>query len=254
MREALEIALPEVKLLFHVKQGNAKLTERDAMFHVKRAEKVWTNLLIAGGRAPRKEWLQNVAADKTVYCADKGAIYALAAGISPTLVVGDCDSTSKAVYDKAQCLGAKLEIHQPAKDDTDLQLLLARMPEGDLLATGIWGGRFDHLFSNVYSLLAFKEQRHCQVILADEQEFMVLLTENESWEIELHAVENVQALSLLPLSGTSTVSIKGVRWPLDKAKLEQQNPYAISNEALEKSISCTCHEGKIGLYIHWQTK
>lgn len=252
MSEALKITLPEAELLFHVKQGNAKLTEREALFHVKQAEMVLTNLLIAGGRAPGNEWLRTVAANKEVFCADKGASYAIAEGISPTLVVGDCDSTSKAVYDKAQGLGAKLDIHPPAKDDTDLQLLLARLPKGNVIATGIWGGRFDHLFSNVYSLLAFKEKNQCQVILADEQELMVLLTENESLAMELHAVEKVHAISLLPLCTTSTVSIKGVRWPLDKAQLCQHNPYAISNEALEKSIGCTCHAGMIGLYIHWK--
>ena len=34
----------------------------------------------------------------SVYCADKGVDYALAAGLSPSLVVGDCDSSSPAFY------------------------------------------------------------------------------------------------------------------------------------------------------------
>ena len=240
----------EVKM-FHVKRDNTEVAESDMVFHVKQAEVVPINLLLAGGRAPAKAWLESLQGKYAVYCADKGASYALLAGLSPALVVGDCDSTSEQIYEQAQSLGARLDIHPPAKDDTDLQLLLAQLPHGNLVATGIWGGRFDHLFSNVYSLLAFKEQRHCNVVLADHEEMMVLLTANESVELSFCTPEKVQAISLLPLSAQSNVSIAGVCWPLKQEELTQNRPYAISNELIEKSISCSCQSGKIGLYIHW---
>ena len=139
----------------------------------------------------------------------------------------------------------------PAKDDTDLQLLLHNLPEGDILASGIWGGRFDHLYSNVYTLLGVKKQCGCQVILADDKEFMLLLTEGESAELKLQAA--AEAVSLLPLSESTTVDFTGVRWPLQQATLRQLYPYAISNEVLEgaEKIRCTCHSGALGLYIRW---
>ena len=90
--------------------------------------------------------------------------------------------------------------------------MLHNLPEGDILASGIWGGRFDHLYSNVYTLLGVKKQRDCRVILADDKEFMLLLTECESVELKLQAV--AEAVSVLPLSDSTTVDFTGVRWPL----------------------------------------
>ena len=133
-----------------------------------------------------------------------------------------------------------------------LQLLLKSMPSGSLLATGIWGGRFDHLFSNVYTLLGVKQQRGGVVLLADEQELMLLLEADEDVELELHA--EVEAVSLLPLSAETCVDFSGVHWPLKNAALKQLYPYAISNVPSGKDarLHCSCHAGAVGLYIRWQ--
>ena len=167
----------------------------------------------------------------------------------PAELFGDCDSSSQAVYRQARATGTAVHSFNPAKDDTDLQLLLHNLPEGDILASGIWGGRFDHLYSNVYTLLGVKKQRDCRVILADDKEFMLLLTECVSVELKLQAV--AEAVSML--SDSTTVDFTGVRWPLQQATLRQLYPYAISNEVLEgaEKICCTCHSGALGLYIRW---
>ena len=257
MSHEFGIVLPNATIMFHVKHDEAN-TEATAcvpkskapMFHVKHPE---LSLLIAGGREPASEWLKKTAQANVsaVYCADKGVKCALEAQLVPKLVVGDCDSSSPALYKRAEELGAKLEIHPPAKDDTDLQLLLQGLSPTPLLVSGIWGGRFDHLFSNVYSLLHFKKQHNTQVIMADEHELMVLLQGEESVTLKLEHPEQAQALSLLPLSASVLVSLWGVRWPLSKAELTQDRPYAISNEVSDNTIKCTCHAGYLGLYIHW---
>lgn len=125
------------------------------MFHVKH-HAADTLLVVAGGRGPKTEWLHSVSSDKKIYCADRGAEYCLAAGCVPAELFGDCDSSSQAVYRQARAAGTAVHSFNPAKDDTDLQLLLHNLPEGDILASGIWGGRFDHLYSNVYTLLGVK--------------------------------------------------------------------------------------------------
>lgn len=228
-----------------------RMPECGVVFHVKHESAGAFNVVIAGGREPAKEWLQNAASGRAIYCADRGAEYCLRAGLASALFVGDCDSADADAYLKAQSLGAQVFLHPPAKDDTDLQLLLKKMPPGDVLATGVFGGRFDHLFSNVYSLLAFKKQRGCSVVLADEREFLLLLDAEEKAEIGLYD-KKAQAVSLLPLSAGCRISINGVRWPLDKALLTQDRPYAVSNEPLGTNFVCKCLEGSVGLYIHWQ--
>lgn len=246
MTSTLVFQLPNIKIICR------KILQQQEMFHVKHAPQK-NNLLLAGGRAPQKAWLKNLTAKENykIFCADKGVSYALAVDLSPTLVVGDCDSTDVEAYKSAEKLGSALDIHSPAKDDTDLQLLLQQMPKGNILATGIWGGRFDHLFSNVYSLLTFKQQRCCQVIMADDKEFMILLNADEAVELLLDAPEKVQALSLMPLSSTVRVSIDGVKWSLQNAELTQQRPYAISNLPTQKNVVCQCLSGSAGIYIRW---
>lgn len=229
---------PECGVVFHVKHGG----EGAPGF----------NVAVAGGRAPAQGWLRELARQKKIYCADRGAQYCLEAGLSPALLVGDCDSADSETYAKADSLGAQVFVHSPAKDDTDLQLLLKKMPPGDVVATGIFGGRFDHLFSNVYSLLAFKKRRDCRVVLADEQEFLLLMDAGEKAEIFLQDKKAAQAVSLLPLSAECRVSIGGVRWPLSNVLLSQARPYAISNEPLTGAFTGECLEGSVGLYISWR--
>ena len=164
MSSDFSVLLPNVSIVFHVKHGAAEMAatlaqpqQNSSVFHVKHEQQAI--LLLAGGREPACEWLKRVAQANAlaVYCADKGVNCALVAQLAPQLVVGDCDSSSPAFYEQAQALGAKLELHPPAKGDTDLQLLLKSLSPAPLVASGIWGGRFDHLFSNVYSLLQFKK-------------------------------------------------------------------------------------------------
>lgn len=232
----------ELKRMFHVKHSPAEAEAVESC-------QVPTLLVVAGGRAPAPEWLRTVSAHKAVYAADRGAACCLAAGVVPRELFGDCDSTTQEVYAKAQRAGTLVHSFNPAKDDTDLQLLLQHLPAGDIIASGIWGGRFDHLYSNVYTLLGVKQQRACQLLLADDKELMLLLTADEGVELELSA--QVEAISLLPLSAETSVDFTGVRWPLAQAVLKQLYPYAISNELAcgSKKISCCCHKGALGLYI-----
>ena len=117
-----------------------------------------TNLVVAGGRAPQIDWLKEAVSDRKVYCADKGIEVCMEADIIPEELYGDGDSADAQFYWQASALGTKVRTFPTAKDDTDLQLLLKNLPAGDVICSGVWGGRFDHLYSNVFSLLAVKEK------------------------------------------------------------------------------------------------
>ncbi len=201
----------------------------------------------AGGRKPEINWFKTAAEGKKVYCADKGIEICLDAGLLPELLCGDADSAGADYLQQAQKKNIKTVLFNPEKDDTDLQLLLTMLPQKmPLLITGIWGGRFDHLYSNVFSLLAYKIKNNVPVIMADESEIMMLLTAGDC--LEFIPQQEFTALSLLPLQD-SNVSIKGVKWPLDEAELLVDNPYAVSNEITEKSVMIKCHKGCTGFYL-----
>ncbi len=247
-----EINLPGLHIMFHVKPEKVPKFSSfiEATFHVKPTQSFLPLFLIAGGRAPSLSWLKQAAYGLKLFCADKGVEAALAAELTPYLLIGDCDSTSQESYQAAEKLGTKIELHPTAKDDTDLQLLLEYLSACRLIVSGIWGGRFDHLLTNVYSLLSFKEKHYTQVIMADEKETMILLTKDEDVEVRFLEPQKVQAVSLLPLRDAK-VSISGVRWSLQDAELLCSRPYAISNELQGDTLKCACSEGAIGLYICW---
>lgn len=205
-----------------------------------------TNLVVAGGRAPQIAWLKEAALDKKIYCADKGIEVCMEADIIPDELYGDGDSADAQLYWQASALGTKVRTFPTAKDDTDLQLLLQNLPAGDVICSGVWGGRFDHLYCNVFSLLGVKEKIKNQVILADEKEVMLLLNVDEAVKISLK--KNVKALSILPLSDSTRVTLENVRWQLQEAELKLLHPYAISNIP-EEEFTCRCLAGKLGLYL-----
>lgn len=203
-------------------------------------------MAVAGGRKPEESWLKASAGQLRIFCADKGAAVCLNAGLKPEVLWGDCDSAAAKIYEQMQKSGATVYRYPREKDDTDLQLLLKELPDGDLLCSGIWGGRFDHLYSNVFSLLSYKLSRGNQVVMADEREVMVLLSDGEKAELKFK--NKPYAISLLPLSVKTKVDFSGVHWPLKDAELEMLHPYAISNEAEESAIVCQCRLGFVGLY------
>ena len=98
-----------------------------------------TALLLAGGRKPASEWLVQIAASKDIYCADKGIECCCENNLKPVWLCGDADSAAKDCWEKAQLSGVKILLHDPLKDDTDLQLLLAAMPEAVILLSAVFG-------------------------------------------------------------------------------------------------------------------
>lgn len=207
-------------------------------------------IVVAGGRRPDPQWLYKVSQGGTVIAADRGADHCKKAGVLPRYLYGDRDSAAPGAWEEFLRQGAKAKTYPVNKDDTDLSLVLQDLEPGQqVLATGIWGGRADHLFGNLYTLLAYA-RRGGTVILADEQELLCYLLPGT--RAAFAALKRPRAVSLLPLSPESTVSIHGVRWPLEKAPLTQANPYAVSNKQTEATVVAESHAGIAGLYFTWK--
>ena len=231
---------------FSLPQVEAKLYFAEAARHG------LTSIAMAGGREPAGKWLKallELDPKHKLFAADKGLKYFLGNNYLPSLVLGDADSAGKELFQEAKAKGCEVITYPTEKDDTDLQLLLAKLPGGDVLISGVWGGRYDHLYSNVFSLASATQEKLGLVIMADEKELMFLLKAEETLELSFLKGYAVEAISLLPLTETTYVSIQGVHWPLEKEKLHMYKPYAISNVVDEGNrLSCSCHKGMVGLY------
>lgn len=207
-------------------------------------------LVIAGGRKPAVNWLIQVGAIfKEVFVADKGLDYAKAAGLNPLLVIGDGDSASSALWQKAKSETIVKEF-PVAKDKTDLQLLLEDLPLDRLyLFSGVWGGRFDHLYSAINFLVELVRQRQLPLVLADERELMIVMPPGTQLTFAPPPEEPPLAVSVLPLGGKITCSLSGVRWPLKHALLCDADPYAVSNVMNKESLEFMNEDGIAALYI-----
>ncbi len=212
-------------------------------------------LLVAGGRKPRIPWLLEAAEGRTVWAIDRGVNICMEAGLLPALVLGDADSASPKLWKAAMERGAEVLPLAREKDDTDLQMALktvtARFGPAKALVTGCWGGRFDHTWSNVLSVLGALRGGLEFAALVDHRELLAFLTGGETLALS-HAKEPA-AVSLLAFSERCTgVSISGVHWPLKKTVLEKNAPYAISNrpEGSEATV-VGLEEGEMGVYVSW---
>ena len=71
-------------------------------------------LLIAGGRPPAVSWLQTAAINRAVYCIDHGADACRAAGLVPSVFIGDCDSISTDTRN-GYALSTSRSVNSPSK-------------------------------------------------------------------------------------------------------------------------------------------
>jgi thiamine pyrophosphokinase len=149
------------------------------------------------------------------------------------------------------------------KDLTDLQLALSetaeRFPGSGVLATGVWGGRFDHLFSAVFSMVWSCKWGLSPLGMADEKEVLLFLQGPERIILEFREIP--RNFSLLALSGRcGDVSVEGVRWELHGEEILLDEPYAISNEVLHSGVGnkdkveICFGEGMLGVYMDFWSK
>lgn len=200
-------------------------------------------LIIAGGRRPEINWFKSVAQGKKIFAVDKGVELCRELNILPEKIIGDFDSAENSAVDWAAAKNIPIERHPIDKDFTDTQLALSKIKKPALI-TGIFGGRFDHSFSNVFSCANVP----LKIILADEREIIFYVKSGESFSVKFF--QKPLALSLLPISEIcGGVTINNVHWKLENATLAQDLPNAISNRVESSEIKISVGNGTLAVYF-----
>ena len=209
-------------------------------------------LLAAGGRPPEKTWLRRAAEHRTLWAIDRGLESFFAAGLVPEQLIGDGDSASPEAWKKALSICIPFERFPAEKDYTDTDLALKKIKADNqsafIILTGGFGGRFDHAFTTMYSLL----NSGLSCCLADEKECLILL--NGPAALDASCLKKPSAVSLLPLSSeVNDVSFSGVHWPLEGSSISQSKTLTVSNRLADGSNACrlTFSKGSLGLYFVW---
>ena len=186
--------------------------------------------IVSGGELGDPAFLRVQAAKiapAAVICADGGARHLRAAGIVPTLIVGDMDSLDAETQKRYEKLGCRIVRHPRQKDETDTELALREafgMKPAEVWIWGALGRRLDHTLANLF-LLAQGVERGVMVKLVDAwcEAFLI------SGKMVIEGEEG-QTVSLFPFAGDAAgITLTGFEYPLAKATMESGRPYGISN-------------------------
>jgi thiamine pyrophosphokinase len=185
-------------------------------------------IVVAGGDPVDRADIADLPADAPVVAADSGIDHALALGLAVTVAVGDLDSVSAAGLAAIGAAGVPVERHPVAKDETDLDLALARavaLGADRIVVVGGHGGRVDHFLANALLLTA---DRYAGV--AVEARFGAARLHVVRTEVIVRGQPG-DLVSLLAVGGPATgVTTTGLRWALDDAVIEPASSLGVSNE------------------------
>ena len=197
-------------------------------------------LIYTGGAVCPDRITEHPKGDDLIIAADSGYENAQKLGATPQILLGDFDSLGE---EKLQKVPDGIEIVRVPceKDRTDTQLAVnVALSRGadDIIIIGGLGGRLDHTLSNLAVLEALYEKRIFAVIKARFiRDSGVLIGRSAFTYLSLLAADPV----------VKGVTVKGCKYPLEKARLTRDCQFAVSNEMTGNCALVEVRRG--GLYI-----
>lgn len=173
--------------------------------------------------------------------ADSGLHLAQHLGIAVDLVVGDLDSVRPEALAAATAAGATVERHDPDKDASDLELAMdaarVRGASRVVVVGGTGGDRLDHLLATA-ALLGSDRYEDLRIEWWGERSRAAVVRSTVSVD-----GDPGDLLSIIPVGGPITLSLEGVRWPLDGASIEHGSTRTLSNEITSPPAVVTVSSG-----------
>lgn len=163
-----------------------------------------------------------------VIVADGGMVHAQPLGLQPELWVGDFDSASPELQQAYHHIPR--EEHPVNKDFTDGELAIeAALARGadKLILVGALGGQTDQTMAHLLLGIRLARQGIATLLTSGSEEAHPLVPGTLQLDLPHHS-----RLSLLPLGGFIGLSIRGVRWPLQKAEVHLGSTRTLSNVVL----------------------
>lgn len=187
-----------------------------------------------------------------VIAADGGYAYCKKLGIVPDLILGDFDSVKEEDAEqiaRIQKICPDSVVVLPAeKDDTDmLAAIRMGLSEGcrDFRIYAAQGGRLEHTIANLQCLIYLKE---CGAsgCLMDEASTVFILQNETVWFKESAS----GYLSLFSMGEKAEgVTIRNMKYELDRAEVTNSYPIGISNEFIGKRASVTVEKGTLAAIL-----
>ena len=189
---------------------------------------------VSGGELDEELTLREIGERGTgcVIAVDRGLEFLYSHQIVPDYIVGDFDSVSREIVDYYRVQkNVPVRAHNPVKDasDTELAIRLAMtVGSKELLILGATGGRLDHLWANIQSLMIpFKAGIDAKII--DRQNLVRIIGGGETRLKKSKAYG--QFFSVFPIGNEIFgFNISGAKYPLKNHTLTSDNSLCVSNE------------------------
>jgi thiamine pyrophosphokinase len=181
-------------------------------------------ILLSGAVTPTLRLRKQIEA-ATVIAADGGIAHASVLGVTPTLWVGDFDSSSPQLLQDFSHIPK--QTFPVEKDASDGELAIAeamRLGATELVLVGGFGGQFDHTLAHAGFILGLA-RRGMSVFMTSGHEEAHALFE----DLELPNLEAGTRLSIVPLSDLKALTIAGVKWPLNRRDVPLGSALTLSN-------------------------
>ena len=204
-----------------------------------------TCLIISGGDFNALP--QTTVYDYTIAC-DRGYEHALKLGLAPDMIIGDYDSLSldkikKDLQNKGLSDTAILEF-PIKKDDSDTMLAIKHALEkgfDNIVIICALGGRFDHTFANIQSMV-YAREHGAECCILGEKERMYILKNGT----RILKKKPGFSLSVYSLSDESLdVTIKGALYETENITLTTSFPLGLSNMITAPETSISVKEGTL---------
>ena len=165
----------------------------------------------------------------------------------PDLAVGDFASLSAEGKEYMESLnGLKIIRLKPEKDDSDTQSAMNYAIQNGakrITILGATGNRVDHLMAN-FGLLVLAKNQGVEVILADQYNYMKLVSDGE---IIKKSEQFGKYISFFPLGGDVTgLTLEGFKYSLDHYRLTTADSgLTVSNEIVSEKAKVTYQSGTL---------
>ena len=183
-----------------------------------------------------------------VLAADGGARFLTAIGVTPAAVVGDLDSLDPEIAARLEGEGVAFVRHPVRKDVTDGELAVdeaVRRGAGEVLLAGATGA-LDHTLGHLAILRRLAAGGVPARLVGPDLSVTVLIAPAS---VRLAAASGVR-VSLVPLGADSTVTLRGLDYPLERGVLPADACLGIGNHvATDGAALITVHLGVVAAAV-----
>lgn len=201
-------------------------------------------VIFAGSKIYDCEYIKEHLNSDDYYVACDGGLDIIdSLNITPNVIIGDLDSVNPDTIKKYK--DTKILEYPPEKDLTDLDITInycenLNIKYDEILIFGATNGRADHYIANVF-LIEKYYNKGVIIKLIDENNILFVTDKNIS------VTKLKKYLSLIPLTNSVIVSIKGVKYELENKTVSKfdENLMMVSNEIINNTCTIDIFEGKV---------